>query len=50
MGALALVVGVVAMFLAGFTVYAAGYAYREAARAAVRPVFLVRRQLMWRLA
>jgi hypothetical protein len=50
MGALALVMGVVAMFLVGFSVYATGYAYREAARAAVRPVFLVRRQLMWRLA
>ena len=50
MGALALVMGVMAMFLVGFSVYAAGCVYREASRAAVRPVFLVRRHLMWRLA
>ena len=50
MGALALVMGVVAMFLVGFSLYVAGRVYREAGRAAVRPLFLVRRHLMWRLA
>ena len=49
MGALALVVGVLTLFVAGLSVYAAGFAYRETARAIVRPAFLVRRQLMWRL-
>ena len=50
MGALALVLGVLAMFLVGFSLYAAGCVCREAERAAVRPLFMVRRQLMWRLA
>ena len=50
MGALAFVMGVLVLFGAGFAVFKAGYVYREAARAAIRPVFLVRRQLMWRLA
>lgn len=50
MGALAFVMGVLVLFGAGFAVFTAGYVYREAARAAIRPVFLVRRQLIWRLA
>jgi hypothetical protein len=50
MGALALVLGVVGLFAVAALLYVSGCVYREMGRALVRPVFLVRRQLMWRLA
>ena len=50
MGALAFVMGVLVLFGAGFAIFMAGRVYREAARAVIRPVFLLRRQLIWRLA
>lgn len=50
MGALALVAGFICLLVMTAVLYFGGYVYRETARILVRPVFLVRRQLLWRLA
>jgi len=50
MGSAALLLAITIIAALGATVAAAGAAYRAMARAAVRPVYLLRRQMMWRTA